>query len=226
MLVAGVDQLLRGRRRGRQDAEPGERIDPLEDLEHAVRHARPADAVEAVAAGDEVAAHFQRGVVLPEADHGLGTLEVVQAHRVDLEVDRTAGREAGRDQVLDHLVLAVDRDLPPAGQRGEVDPMAAAGEADLEPVVDQAFAPQPGADPGLVQQVDRALLEHPGADPLLDVAPAVALQHDRVDAVPMQQLRQQQARRPGADDADLGLDHRPRSRGRAALQPSPGAILP
>src|SRR5688500_9977444 len=83
--------------------------------------------------------------------------------------------------------------------RGEVDPMAAAGEADLEPVVDQAFAPQPRADPGLVQQVDRALLENPGADPLLDVAPAVALQHDRVDAVPMQQLRQQQARRPGAD---------------------------
>ena len=54
-LVVGVDQLVRGRRRLRQDAEPGERIDALEDGQHARRNRRPADAMEAVAAGDEVA---------------------------------------------------------------------------------------------------------------------------------------------------------------------------
>ena len=30
------------------------------------------------------------------------------------------------------------------------------------------------------------------------------LQHDRVDALPVQQVRQQQPGRPGADDPDLG----------------------
>ena len=55
-LVVGVDQLVgRGRRLG-QDAEPGERIDALVDSCSAPAGiAGAADAVEAVAAGDEVA---------------------------------------------------------------------------------------------------------------------------------------------------------------------------
>ena len=61
----------------------------------------------------------------------------------------------------------------------------------------------PLADAGLGQQVDRALLQHAGAHAVLDVVAVAALEDDRVDAGEMQQMRQQQARRTGADDAHL-----------------------
>ena len=143
--------------------------------------------------------------LLSEADLGAWPVEPVDAEALGFESDRAAGREPGRDQVLHDLVLAVDRDRLAAGQPGEVDPVAPAGEGDLEPLVDQALARHPRAEPELVQQVDGALLEHARPDPGLDVVPAVALEHDRIDALPLQQMRQQQARRARADDADLGV---------------------
>src|SRR6185437_12349724 len=54
-LMIGVDQLMRDRRRVREDAEPPERIDPLESLDCIRLHGDAADAMKAVAAGDEVA---------------------------------------------------------------------------------------------------------------------------------------------------------------------------
>ncbi len=83
--------------------------------------------------------------------------------------------------------------------------MAPAAEAQLEPLVDQAVLPHARADARLDEQVGGALLEHAGAQPLLDVLAAVALEHDRGDALAVQQVREQQPRRPGADDANLGL---------------------
>ena len=64
----GIDQLVIRRRRLRQNAEPAERIIALEHAEHAVGNARPADAVEAVAAGDEVAIDLLRAALMREAD--------------------------------------------------------------------------------------------------------------------------------------------------------------
>jgi hypothetical protein len=54
-LVVGVDQLVADRRHLGQQAEPAEGIDALETARWRLRHAGAADAVEAVAAGDEVA---------------------------------------------------------------------------------------------------------------------------------------------------------------------------
>ena len=51
------------------------------------------------------------------------------------------------------------------------------------------------------------LLEHAGADALLDVLAAAALEHDRLDPFALEQPRERQPRRAGADDPDL----RPRS---------------
>ena len=161
--------------------------------------------MEAVAAADEVAAELVLCAVLLEADPWPRPVQIVEADRTDLETDLAAGGEPGRDQVSHDLVLAVDGDRAPAAEAGEVDAMAAAGEAQLEPLVDQAFLLQARADACLLEQVGRALLEHAGADPLLDVRAAVALEHDRSDAFEMQKVRQQEAGRTGADDANLGL---------------------
>ena len=82
-----------------------------------------------------------------------------------LEQDRPARRQPRRDQVFDHLLLAVDRDRPPAGQLAELDPVALTCELEVNAVMDQPFALQPLADARRVQQIDRALFEHARPQP-------------------------------------------------------------
>ncbi len=53
-----VNQLVRGRRNVGQNPQPAKWIDALETLHRLVRDALPADAVIAVAAGDEIAGQF------------------------------------------------------------------------------------------------------------------------------------------------------------------------
>jgi hypothetical protein len=112
------------------------------------------------------------------------------------------GSGSGVDQVFRDLGLAVDGH-PLAGERAEVDAVALAGEAQLDAVVHQADPMHPLADLGRIEQVDRALLEHARADLPLDVCPAAAFQDDRVDALKMQELGEQQARGSRAHDANL-----------------------
>ena len=66
------------------------------------------------------------------------------------------------------------------------------------------FGIHPLADTGLAQRLDRAVLEHAGAHPCLDVGAVATFQHDRLDALQVQQLRQHEAGRSGADDRHLG----------------------
>ena len=59
-----------------------------------------------------------------------------------------------------------------------------------------------------MQQIDGALLEHARPHPIDHVLAAAVLDDDRIDAVQMQQLAEQQPGRTRADDADLGLVRR------------------
>ena len=59
-------------------------------------------------------------------------------------------------------------------------------EGECEAVVHQAFAHHPLADTSFVQELDRAPFEQPRADPRLHVAARAALDHDRIDSLPMQ----------------------------------------
>lgn len=61
----------------------------------------------------------------------------------------------------------------------------------------------------LDQQVDAVLLEKPGADACLHVVARTLLQDDRVDTLPVQKLGQEQTRRPGTNDGNLGTRHQP-----------------
>ena len=123
--------------------------------------------------------------------------------RLGLEQDRAAARKPRRDQILHHLLLAVDRDDLARRQHRQIDVDDAAAEADVEPRVGHALAMQPLAGAEFVHQRDGALLQHAGAHAALDVVAAPRLQHDAVDAGAMQQQRQEQPGRTGADDPDL-----------------------
>ena len=81
--------------------------------------------------------------------------------------------------------------------------MPATVEAQFDALVHEPFAHHPLAHAGLVQQVDRVLLEHAGAYRRLDVLAAARLEHDRVDALQMQEVGKQQSRGARPDYADL-----------------------
>ena len=78
--------------------------------------------------------------------------------------------------------------------------MPLAVELELDAVVDDPLALQPVADAGLDEEVGDRLLEHAGADPVLDVVAAPVLEHDRLDALAVEELGEREPRRPGADD--------------------------
>ena len=81
--------------------------------------------------------------------------------------------------------------------------MAVAVELELDAVVDDPLPLQAVADTGADEQVRRTLLEDAGADTMLDVVSAAVLEHDRLDALSVQELRKRKPRRTGADDHDL-----------------------
>ncbi len=202
-LVPRVDELVGRRRHLGQDAQPREREVALVHPQRAGRDRRPRHAVRSVAAGHEVAAQLVGLPVRAIAHQRPRGVEIRQRHVLDLEPDRPAGRQARGDEVLDHLLLPVDRDRAPEGQVRERDAVAGAVEGEQDAAVDQPLAAQAIGHAQLVEQLDSALLQHAGAHAVLDVRAAAVLEHDRLDALAVQQVRQDQAGRAGPDDGDL-----------------------
>jgi hypothetical protein len=171
--------------------------------------------VETVAPGDQVAFELLLGALVAEPDPRAVCVEVCERHLGDLEQQRPAGGEPGLHQVLDDLGLPVDHQALP-GQLVQRDPVPPVLELEADPVVDESFSPHPLADPRLMKEVGDALLEDPGADPCLDVLAAPVLEHDGVDSLQVEQVRERQPRRAGPDDADLRT-HQPSSSTRCAI---------
>jgi hypothetical protein len=161
--------------------------------------------MKAVAPGNEVALQSRPLAGGRERDGRALRGDPVDLHVRYAEEDLTARREARRDEVLDHLLLAVNRDGAVGDELVEGNAMRRPAESQLDPAMDHALAHQALAHIRRAERVDGALLEHACAHSLLDVIAARPLEHDRMDSAAMQQVRQQEPRRPGADDADLGL---------------------
>ena len=92
--------------------------------------------------------------VVPEADYRRLAGEVVHADVVDLEQDLSAVGKPPRDQVLHHLLLAIDGDAL-ADQLAEIDVVQRAVEAEMDAVVEHPLALHALADAGLDQQIAR-----------------------------------------------------------------------
>ena len=201
MGVVGIDEFVVAGRHVGQDTEPAEGIDALVFLADGGGDRAAADAVVAVAAGDDVAVQVVRLVGVGVADAGVGAVDVVQGNVLGFEQHALAGEDS-LDQVFGHLGLAIDRDVLAFGQASQVDAERLAVQADAEAGVGQAFLAQAMGDAGAVQQRDRALFQHAGADAAFDVGAGAAFQHQALDAGDVQKLRQQQPGRAGADDDD------------------------
>ena len=161
--------------------------------------------MEAVAAAEVVTLQPLGAPVVLEGHEGVLALEVVQLDVAHLIEQHAVGGLSRGEQILHHLLLAVDGDRPPAGQLREGDAMTGAVETQLEAVMDETLPPHPLAHSCLSHQLDGVVLEHPGAHALLDVLLAPVFEDDRVDAGQGEELREHQAGRSGADDPDLAL---------------------
>src|SRR5207245_1923300 len=136
-----VDELVARRRRVGEDPEPAERILALERAQHRSDRG-PADAVEAVAAGDHVAVEPLLRTLVLETDVWRLGVEVVDAHVRDLEQERQAAREPVGDQILHDLRLAVDDDAAAAGELAQRDVVTLARELEVDAVMDDVFPAQ------------------------------------------------------------------------------------
>lgn len=92
-----------------------------------------------------------------------------------------------------------------------------APEAKVDAVMRQADRPHALADAGRAQCFGRSVLQHAGADAVLHVLARARFQNNAVDALEVQEVRKQEASRPGADDANLGAH--------GALSSPPGSPL-
>ena len=90
-----------------ENAEPGEWVDLVVFSDERCGNRGPAVAVEAIAAGDEVAGEFMLLPVVQVADARLVGGDVVDGYVLGFEEN---GGGCGGDKVLDDLVLGVDGD--------------------------------------------------------------------------------------------------------------------
>ena len=74
--------------------------------------------------------------------------------------------------------------------------MAAAGEGEVEPLVQQALGVQPRSHAGAIEQLHRALLQHAGADAAQHAFLRALLEDDGVDARAVRELAGEGPRDP------------------------------
>jgi hypothetical protein len=173
--VIRVNRFLRSRRRLRQDAEPRERVNALEDRKGARRDRSARNAVPAVAPGHEIALDLLC-IAKPKAgDRGV---QVMQAHAAYFKMNLASGVDSGLDQIFDHFLLAIHRDGSAGSEIAKVDAMPLAVETQLNSVMNQPFFLQPRAYTGFNQQIDGALLQHARANAFLHILARVRFEHN------------------------------------------------
>jgi hypothetical protein len=171
-----------------------------------LRHAGAADAVLAVAAGDEIAGDLVADAVLDVGDARMIGVEIMRLDVGGL-IDRgETGRFTRVHQIECHFGLAVD-DHRLAGGGRHVDAMARAAEGELDAMMDQALAVRARAGAHFIEQSDRSLFQKTCADAAKHIVRRLAFKDDVVDSVGAKQLSQQQSRRPRANDCHFCPQH-------------------
>ena len=132
--------------------------------------------------------------------------QVVDGDVLNFKKDLAPARRPGMVQVLENFTLGIDGDAFSAGELSEVNAVAAAFKAQLDSVVNQAFAFQAFPEAHRGEQVDRPLFEDAGPDPFLNVLSAAILDHDRLDPFEIQEVRQHKTGRSRTNDAHLGTE--------------------
>jgi hypothetical protein len=158
----------------------------------------------AVAAGDERGVDALLGAIPGEGQERGIAVDPVDRDVARLEDDLEPARGSRVDQVAGDFGLAIDGDVS-TSQRGDVDADDAVVGGEVEAVLDHALGVEALIDAEFVEQVGRDGLEHPGANAVVDMGAGLAFDDDAVDSRRAQLVPEQQPRRAGADDRDLGL---------------------
>ena len=97
-------------------------------------------------------------------------------------------------------------------------------EADVDRLVDHAFAAHPLIEPELRHQIDSALLQHAGAHATFYVGAAARFEHDAVDALAVKQVREKEPRGTRADNSDLRVHGLPTTKPPRPIGPRRGGF--
>ena len=161
----------------------------------------------AVASRDEIASDLLRFTVLTKPDGRLRgrfrLAEIANAYVFHIEKNLPSRCQSRLHQIFDHFVLRVNHDAAPAGKLFEIDMVRAPRKPQVHPVMNQPFPPHPLARADFLQQINRALLQHACAHAFFAIFPAASLDHHRLDALPMQQVREHQPRGSRSDNSYL-----------------------
>ena len=132
---------------------------------------------------------------------GLSVVISTTAVFADAEAHVRAICRARLREVLEDVGLRVEPDRV-SDQSLEVDAVAHPAEPQIDALVGVPFPEHPVRDTRVDQQSHAVGLEDAGAYGLLDLLAAPDVDGDGLDPGPGQQMRQHQAGRPGAHDAD------------------------
>src|SRR5271166_6424565 len=186
------------------DSEPAEGVGAFEGSDERCRNAPARDAVKPVAAGDEIAGERAGLSVLLVNHLWRGPGDVLEADALRLIDDQSAVALAHAVELLGDRCLTVRNHRLAAMRSGVHQEGLAILPRDPAAVVDVAFPVHPLPDAGVAQKLDRAVFQDAGANSLQDMRLGLPLEHDAVDAAEMQHVGQEEARRPPADDRNLG----------------------
>ena len=147
-----------GRRTFRQDAEPAEWIVSLEHAEHPVGNTWSADAVESVAAGNEIAIDFLRPAVMLEADVRPLRFQIVHRDVVDLKQKRRTIGKSALHEILHDFLLPIDCNTL-VHQFFEINAVQVAVDADIDSPVQHSLALHAATDAYVGEQVGGPMLD-------------------------------------------------------------------
>src|ERR1019366_3832309 len=111
------------------------------------------------------------------ADSWPGTIKVMHADVLNFKQNLATGRDPGIVQVFQNLMLSVNGDAFSASEILKIDAVTAASEAQLDPMVDQAFGFHPLAHSHLGEQVNRSLLQQGLAETVFYIMAALTFNH-------------------------------------------------
>ncbi|MNN15392.1 hypothetical protein D3C81_1284940 [compost metagenome] len=203
--MAGVDQFFVDRRGIGQDPEPAERIDPFEDFQAVGGNRLSRHSMEAVATGDVVAIETIPFAVFLKSDKRFVGFHAVGNDVVGLINRLRASLPTSGHQVAGDFGLAVDHHGLATRQGVQIDVYLASVEGQFEAAMHQSLGVHALTHAGLTQQLYHALFKHAGADSTEYIVRGLTFENEGVDSGIVQQLAEQQARRAGANDGDLGF---------------------
>ena len=164
-----------------------------------VRHPPPG----AIAAHAKFAGQLVGLARLAVVPHWLLGSKTIDADNLGLEFELPAGLAPGADEVLDDVVLIVDRDAPTCTEVAERDAVPLPFESQVNAVVYAALRLYALPVAVRAQQLDGPRLQHARSHAMLGVGAGAAVEHHALDAHLADEVSQEQPGGAAAHDGDL-----------------------